>query len=41
MDGLQIGLFNHVGGLHGVQIGVVNIIESGNVKMMPIVSWSF
>lgn len=40
--GLQIALVNYAQRLHGVQLGLVNIIREGGVlPVMPLVNWSF
>lgn len=40
--GLQIALVNYAERLHGVQLGLVNIIREGGVlPVMPLVNWSF
>ena len=42
MNGVQLGLVNYAGTMHGLQIGLVNIIKQGGAfPVFPIVNWSF
>jgi hypothetical protein len=41
MRGLQVGLVNYTETMHGVQVGVANIIQKGKIPFLPIVNWSF
>ena len=42
MGGLQISIVNYPKRLHGLQIGLINIIaEGGAFTVFPIVNWSF
>jgi hypothetical protein len=41
-DGLMLGFVNVAQKMHGLQIGLVNIIkEGGQFPVFPIVNWSF
>jgi hypothetical protein len=40
--GLQLGFANYAGAMHGLQIGLVNLIEQdGFMPFFPFVTWSF
>ncbi|MBT3346510.1 MAG: hypothetical protein HN404_26170, partial [Gemmatimonadetes bacterium] len=40
--GVQFGLWNTVQSLEGLQIGIINLIRSGQPRgFLPIVNWNF
>jgi len=41
--GAQVGFVNMTGSLHGMQLGIFNINESGTkyMKYLPVVNWAF
>ena len=42
MGGLQVAIVNFAEDLHGLQIGLINIIRSkDDFPILPIVNWKF
>lgn len=42
VSGLQLGIVNYAASMNGLQIGLINIIETGGAfPVFPIVNWSF